>query len=120
MSSYGDRRELCNVRCEAHALGSLQTVTYVFLFQGTVECGSEALEIAVSPNASQAQAAFGVLSAEGGVAGWRLPCTAFIPRKPVDLGPLTMTICLSPILRGMPDRLCSPEPVQPCSCPLTS
>lgn len=62
MSSYSDRRELCNVRCETHALGSLQTVTYMFLFQGTVECGSEALEIAVSPKGRQARAAFCVLS----------------------------------------------------------
>lgn len=54
MSSCGDRRELCNVRCETHAFGSLQTVTYMFLFQGTVECGSEALEIAVSAEGTQA------------------------------------------------------------------
>lgn len=42
------------MRCETHALGSLETVTYMFLFQDTVEYGSEALEIAVSPEGRQA------------------------------------------------------------------
>lgn len=113
MSSCGDRRELCNVRCEAHALGSLQTVTYMFLFQGTVEYGSEALEIAVSPKGRQARAAFCVLSLnwEGlafqpGVVG-RLEVyssVALIPWKPLSLGPLLMTICFSPILKGTLDK----------------
>lgn len=66
MSSCSDRRELCNVHCETHALGSLQTVTYMFLFQGTAECGSEALEIAVAPKGRQARAAFCVLSLNWG------------------------------------------------------
>lgn len=54
LSSCRDRRQLCNVRCETHTLGSLQTVICLFLLQSMVERGLEGLEIDVAPNGSPA------------------------------------------------------------------
>lgn len=90
----------------------------MFLFQGTVECGSEALEIAVSPKGRQARAAFCVLSLnwEGWAfqPGWygRLAVFSSIPLIPwisLSLASLLMTICFSPVLKGTSDSLQCPE-----------
>lgn len=116
MSSCRDRRELRNVRCETRALGSLHTVTYVFLFQGAVECGLEALEMAASPNASQARAAFCVLAVSWDGEPFSLgrcgqlevsPAVPFVPWKPVNRA-LCSQPSASPILKGTPDKPQSP------------
>lgn len=86
----------------------------MFLFQGTVERSSEALEITVSPKGRRAGAAFCVLSLTGKdelfSLGWcgRLEVSSsipLIPWKPLSLGPLFMTICFFLILKGMSDKL---------------
>ena len=97
----------------------------MFLFQGTVEYGSEALEIAASPEGRQARAAFCVPSLT--CEGWALPpgvvgrlevpsSGPLTPWKPLSPGPLLMAICFCHVLKDTLGKLQGLEDPVPMLC----